>query len=304
MAGNARIDGRSARCSDASVQQESMRTLLRAASLAAVIAGLGGCSTTSPRSADFSRVINEPFPLAPEVRGTLGRLDVTGTNVALLGLFRPPDPGEAAGHIADRAFRSLEKAREESEAERRESESLFPSDTRSVGRAFEEEFTEPIMHSFLNLLLSSAAGVVGGVFTGVPQATYQRYQRTLHAVWREEGVQPALNQLIARSARERGLPWADAAGPDTHLEIEVAGFGFDAPDRVNPPLTLAAAVDARLRRVTTGEVLAAQRFEYRSPPRPLLQWADQDGALFRRELATLREVCADVIVRWLGARSP
>jgi hypothetical protein len=279
-----------------------MRILLLPACLAAVLAGFSACSTTGPRAAEFSRVINEPFPLALEIRATHGRLAVTGTNVALLGLFRPPNTGEAASHIADRAFESLEKQREKDETEREESRLLFTKDSSSSERSAGEEIFEPIAHSFLNLLLSSAAGIVGGAFTGVSPATYERCQRALQTAWREESLQPGLNDQVARLARERGLPWAAEAGPDTQLEVEVRGLGFTGSEGVNPALTLAAAVEVRLRRRAAGEVLAAQRFEYRSPSRRLILWAEGDGALFRRELATMREVCADVIVRWLGGR--
>src|SRR5206468_3760888 len=105
------------------------------------------------------------------------------------------------------------------------------------------------------------------------------------------------------AARELGaLVCADI---DTVLEVSVPGIGLVARSGINPPVSLFMTAGARLIRTADGAEVYAEKFEYHGGDAyKFLEWAADEGQVFRQEVDRGARRLAEDIVRLLFPAEP
>src|SRR5882724_3122297 len=111
-----------------------------------------------------------------------------------------------------------------------------------------------------------------------------------------------------RSANAERIDYQALAstGIDTVLEVSVPRLGLVGQFGINPPVSLFMTARARLVRTADGAEMYAEKFDYHGGgASKFLEWAADDGQMFRQEVDRGTRSLADDIVRRLswGARA-
>ncbi|HEU5070012.1 MAG TPA: hypothetical protein VFV96_06325 [Verrucomicrobiae bacterium] len=262
---------------------------------------LTGCYTTENH---FARIVNEPGPVPPAVQSQFGVMGVLSADAAAQFQFtRPDDVGEAMGEIGAGSFAVLAKSAVEDE-------------DASAG--------EKLEGVAFSAVLAVAAGVVGGLLTGVPEADLKRAQKEVQQALVDNPVEPGIGAQLLEIARVAPatnvvavpgavltrLSQADLAqgnfralagsGIDSVLILRAVDQGFATERSLNPVMAVDLKLQLEVVRVADGAVLFANVLEYRGERRQFTRWGAHHARLFRAEIKAAQRTFAAVVFDELG----
>ncbi len=221
-----------------------------------------GCA--SPRAPTYVLL---PPPPSEEVRAQLGAITVITTNQPATANFtQPMGKGRAAGHGGWVGFWSA------------------PAYGAAVGEGY-----GAVAGLFLSPV-TGTAGAIYGVVAGMSQKEYAQVCDTLQKTLKETDLPVRMRAAVATEL----APLTPQSGNLlATLEIIPKRIGLVGPQDIEPPLIFECVVQARVRRTADQTELFVAEFSYTGSQHTLREWAAQDGAAFRDELA---KTCA-----WLPA---
>ena len=96
-----------------------------------------------------------------------------------------------------------------------------------------------------------------------------------------------------------------STGIDTVLEVSLLRLGLAGQSGINPPVSLFMTARARLIRTADGAEMYAEKFDYRGgAAHKFLEWAADEGQVFRQEVDRGARRLAEDIVRLLFPAEP
>jgi hypothetical protein len=252
-----------------------------------------GCQTPN---CNFSRIINEPAPLPEAMRASFGKVGVLPESVVPEpDLPKPMGTAETMGLVAVGTLVGFHKT-------------VNPKDD-PRGIPFELIYGPP---------LAITAGILGGLFVGVPEHQQRAAENAIRSAIREEplerGLQARIHGLAGEQRRKNLLPLDESAtaelkdhsptnfqalassGLDSVLLVRMVHHRFEAPEGINPEMAFAVEANIKLIRVTDGQVLTKSQLAYRSQRRSFVDWGLHDAKRLRSELETARNLFAEIIL--------
>jgi len=256
----------------------------------------GGCQTDD---SNFSRIINEPAPLAGSLRETFGVTALMPANLTpQFGFQYPQGRAEAAGTAALGTFNAMERAT------RPEDFDLGTETTRILFSA----------------IISGAAAIFGSLFVGVPESEMRQAEAALKKALQDDPLEPGIIARLQEVARQRNCPrlvplpegfepefkaqgakrfdysTLKTSGIDSVLLIRVLSQHFGVAEGINPPMGYAAIADVVVIRTSDGTVLHSGYLDYRSRKHTFTEWAAKDARKFRGESRRAQKTFANVIL--------
>jgi hypothetical protein len=234
------------------------------------------------------RIVSQPPPLDEATRISLGRIGLVMPDASTGFEFRYPMNTRHA--MGQSAINTWDFMREE--------------DDGGVG-----EF-------FFDLAVAGISGVVGGAVAGVPQREIDATARQLSEVVRQCPLLPDISNRLQTVREKRGdsalvaVPFdlvaeLNAADPtnrnyrpltdlsiDTLIELRVHHHGFEAEERINPPMMSKAVAWVEITRLADGAQLYSGPIEYAGHQHRFREWAADDAKKFRSELKRTGRVIA------------
>jgi len=152
----------------------------------------------------------------------------------------------------------------------------------------------------LGLFLSPVAGTAGAIYgavAGMNAVEYEQIQTTLCAVLQTTDWTSQLQVAIADSIRQlTSQPIVSSTNvAQTTLELTPLLIRLQGAFEIEPPLTFVGTVRLRLLCPMDQSELFVTEFGYTGSQYRLREWAEHDGELFRKELATARSYLSDQI---------
>jgi hypothetical protein len=209
--------------------------------------------------------VAHPSPPSEEVRARLGVITVVGNQPLAPDIAQPLGKGSAAGKGALEGFGIA-----------------------VAGGAFGGPYGV-IFGLFLSPVTATGGAIYGG-FAGMNKGEYGEIAAVLQKGVREASVPARLEsgcvEALRRLAPQTLLAPTNAPSgtPQTTMRIVPLKFGLDAKDGINPPMTMDCVVEVRLLSGDDGMELFAGQFTYFGGTHTLRQWADDDGAAFRKDV--------------------
>ena len=265
-------------------------------SVALLVAFAGGCQIDD---SNFSRIINEPAPLAGSLRETFG---ITALMPAELtpqfGFQYPQGRAEAGGTAALGTFNAMERA-------------TRPEDF--------DPGTE-VARILFSAIISGAAGIFSSLFVGVPESEMRQAEAALKKALQDDPLEPGIiarlqevalqrncrrlvplpegfeTELKAQGATRINYRTLKAAGIDSVLLIRVLSQHFGVAEGINPPMGYAAIADVVVIRTSDGTVLHSGYLDYRSRKHTFTEWAAKDARRFRGESRRAQKIVANAIL--------
>jgi len=151
-------------------------------------------------------------------------------------------------------------------------------------------------------------GVVDGAMKAIPESDRQRYLTVVSEAATDTVSEAVVRRLLEEGSR-RAAPMLVLEEPDSVAEIALVRLGLvpartastaniwtmSVPD-VDPTLELVADMRLRVLGAADQRVLLGKTYAHRGERRAnLAEWADDDGALFRRELGRAVDALARMV---------
>jgi len=153
----------------------------------------------------------------------------------------------------------------------------------------------------LGLFLSPVAGTAGAIYgavAGMTAVEYEQVHATLDTTFQTTDWTSQLEAAVADSIRQLTTQSfvSSTNGAQTTLELTPLFIRLQGAVEIDPPLTFVGTVRLRLLCPMDQSELFVTEFDYTGSQYTLRQWAEHDGELFRKELATARSSLSDQIV--------
>lgn len=255
-----------------------------------------GCQTPVDH---FARIVNEPQPVSAEVRESFGVMGVLPAQpVAPFDFRYPAGVGASMAVIGTESFVAM-------------ADSALHFEDADLGGKLEAVA--------FSAALATAAGVVGGLFAGVPEGDVRRAQTAIERALEENSIEPrvsahlyeiaalgrstnlvAISEAAVAEFSSGGCTNRDVsafvdAGVDSVLILRVIEEGFAAEPTLNPPMAVDIKLEIQVVRVLDGQDLFVDVLQYRGERRRFTQWGAKQARLFRRELDAAQATFAAVI---------